>query len=898
MTQTNQKSRKAEKQRGFQVSPVAAGCAVLLISVASATHAQQASTELVVTGIRAAIENSIAKKRDADGVIEAISAEDIGKLPDNSIAESIARMPGLAAQRVNGRSQTISIRGLSGDFSGTLLNGREQVSVGDNRAVEFDQYPSELLSGVTVYKTPDASLIGQGLSGTVDMQTIRPLSVQKRTITVSARGESNSNGKLNPGSKSTTGRVSATLIDKSDDGKFGYAVGVAKLETPTQAQKFNAWGYTDTKQAGLKGTEQVLGGAEFKTYSGVGTRDALMGVLEFKPTKDYHATLDVYHSKFKESVTDRGLVFGTAWSSATLSNPVVNNGVLTGGTWNGVRPVLWQELQSRDDTVQSIGWNNKFNLGGGLKAQADLSWGKATRKESIIESYGGMPSGVTDSWTFNTNNGNGIPTGALGLNYADFSQIKMIDSGGWGQDGYAKYLNVTDELKAAKVSANYLLKNSAFSSVDFGLNYSERSKDKNVPESLLTLKNGSSSVPTSLQLGSTPLANGSSVAAWNIPAAYDSVYNFITKNHPDIYLKQWAVNETVTSGFAKLNIDSELGKTPVRGNVGFQVINTDQSSTALSVDTNSGTKGSGDNYGNTLQVTPFTQGKTYTDVLPSLNLAFEVDSDQTVRFGLGKQMARARLDQLRASRNAAVDLTTRTWSGGGGNPNLDPFRADALDISYEKYFGNKAYISAAAFRKNLKSYVYQQTVTDYDFTGATNSSSVTPISNIGKFTAPLNGKGGTLTGAELSASFPLSMASKALDGFGLAASYSYTESNIQPQGPGSSMPLPGLSKDVYGITAYYEKNGLSARIGSRHRSNFVGEIQGFGADRSLVYIASENLVDVQFGYDFPSVKGLSALVQINNATNAEYKQYTDNPSKPTAYSKYGRSVLMGLNYKF
>ena len=853
---------------------------------------------MVVTGIRAAIESSIAVKRDSNSIVESISAEDIGKLPDNSIAESIARMPGLAAQRVNGRSQTISIRGMSGDFSGTLLNGREQVSVGDNRAVEFDQYPSELLNGVTVYKTPDASLIGQGLSGTVDMQTIRPLSVKQRTITLNARGESNSNSSLNPGSKSTTGRVSATLIDKSEDGKFGYALGVAHLETPTQAQKFNAWGYTNTTQAGLKGTEQVLGGAEFKTYSGLGKRDAFMGVFEYKPSQDVHSTLDVYYSKFKESVTDRGLVFGTAWSSATLSNPVVNNGVLTGGTWNGVRPVLWQELQSRDDTVQSLGWNNKFNLGGGWKAQTDLSWGKATRKESIIESYGGMPAGVTDSWTFNTNGGTGVPAGALGMNYADFSKVKMIDSGGWGQDGYAKYMNVTDELKAAKVSANYALKNAYFSSVDMGLNYSDRSKNKNVPESLVFLKNGAMPVPANLQLGSTPLANGSSVAAWDIPAAYASVYNFVTKNHPDIYLKQWAVSEKTTSAFAKLNIDSELAKIPVRGNVGLQVINTDQSSTALSVDTNSGTQGSGGNYGNTLTVTPFTQGKTYTDVLPSMNLAFELDNDQTLRLGLGKQMARARLDQLRASRNAKVNLTTRMWEGDGGNPNLDPFRADALDLSYEKYFGNKAYFSAAAFRKNLKSYVYQQTVTNYDFTGATNSSSVTPISNIGKFSTPLNGQGGMIQGAEFSASFPLNMVSKSMDGFGLTANYSYTDSNVQPQGPGSSMPLPGLSRNVYGLTAYYDKDGISARVGSRHRSNYVGEIQGFGADRSLVNIASESIVDVQFGYDFPTIKGLSALLQVNNATNAAYKEYYDDPSKPKAYSKYGRSMLMGLNYKF
>ncbi len=141
---------------------------------ATAAHAQTAgssgqttqteTTELdtvVVTGIRAGIEGAISTKRDSTSIVEAISAEDLGKLPDVSIAESIARLPGLAAQRVAGRAQVISVRGLSPDFSTTLLNGREMVSTGDNRSVEFDQYPSELVNGVTVYKTPDAGLVGR-----------------------------------------------------------------------------------------------------------------------------------------------------------------------------------------------------------------------------------------------------------------------------------------------------------------------------------------------------------------------------------------------------------------------------------------------------------------------------------------------------------------------------------------------------------------------------------------------------------------------------------------------------------------------------------------------------------------------------------------------------------------
>ncbi|MCA3717460.1 MAG: TonB-dependent receptor plug domain-containing protein, partial [Brevundimonas sp.] len=159
--------------------------ALAFVGVANAQTAPQEADEvdeIIVTGIRASIQNSIAAKARNTSIVEVITAEDIGKLPDVSIAESLARLPGLTVQRLDGRGQLISIRGLGPDYTTALLNGREQVTTGDNRGVEFDQYPSELLSGVTIYKTPDAQLIGQGLAGTVDLQTIRPLAYGQRAL--------------------------------------------------------------------------------------------------------------------------------------------------------------------------------------------------------------------------------------------------------------------------------------------------------------------------------------------------------------------------------------------------------------------------------------------------------------------------------------------------------------------------------------------------------------------------------------------------------------------------------------------------------------------------------------------------------------------------------------------
>src|SRR6202008_4788316 len=146
--------------------------------------------------IRHSIETSIAAKREAISVVEVVSAEDIGKLPDTSIAESLARLPGLAAQRIEARPAAIPIRGLGEDYAGSLLNGRQVVSSSEGRSAEYDQFPSELVSQVLVYKTVEAGLVGQGLSGTIDIRPLMPLSIDQRQVALGARLEQNSNGSL------------------------------------------------------------------------------------------------------------------------------------------------------------------------------------------------------------------------------------------------------------------------------------------------------------------------------------------------------------------------------------------------------------------------------------------------------------------------------------------------------------------------------------------------------------------------------------------------------------------------------------------------------------------------------------------------------------------------------
>lgn len=891
----------------FRLTPVAAACSIIAALAASgvaqaqttgqdAENAQGIST-VTVSGIRKGIEDAISVKQNSTSIVEAISAEDIGKLPDSSIAESIARLPGLTAQRVGGRAQEISVRGMSGDFASTLMNGREQVSTGDNRSAQFDGYPSELLSGVTIYKTPDATLIGQGLSGTVDLQTVRPLAFPRRTFAVNYRRQKE--GVKSDGGGGTGNRFSAFYIDQYLNRTVGVALGYARFDSD-RTSTFRSGGYTDVTVDGV--TVSAPHTVKSFTNHRQETRDGLIAALQYKPTRDFTSMIDLYYSKFDSPEYKKGYetVTSATWTggcnpSCALLNPVIKDGKVDSGTWTNTHAVLANNVDINKSELQAAGWNNRWRVNDEWTLEGDLSYSSAKRKESPYETWAGVPATMGDTISF-TGGAGGLPNlqWKPGLDYTDTNIISLMDAGGWGMEGYLKNLQVKDTLKSARLSAQHELDRWGFSRLTFGANFSDRFKSRAVPEWQMQLKAGDNGA----------IGSAGSIAAGNLGfnmVSYDELaladrYDLVNNNFFDIFLKAWEVKEKNATAYAKLDVDTELFSIPVRGNVGVQAVHVKQSSTGNSVDTSSGT---GDSDRTVIQLT---DGVTYTDYLPSLNLAAEFRNQQTVRLGLAKVMARPRMDQMSNSGTYYVDgldVDGPTWKGGGGNPKLRPFLAKAVDLSYEKYFGTKAYVAAAAFYKKLDSYIYTYTNGNFDFTGHRNESTFTPMSNIGEFTQPQNGTGGAIQGLELAASVPFSLFTRYLDGFGGSVSYARTGSKIKPFGDGNTSPLPGLSRQTSNITLYYEKNGLSARVSQRARSDFLGEIIGFASTRRFQYIKAERVIDVQLGYEFQTgfLKGTSLLLQVNNANNAKYQEYQDTPDNITNSTKYGSTVLFGLNYK-
>ncbi|GGE76730.1 TonB-dependent receptor [Massilia psychrophila] len=905
---TKQSRGFARARLAFQLSPVAAGCAVFVSAFAGHAFAQTAPAAqvadvpvatVVVSGIRRGIEAAISVKKNATSIVEAISAEDIGKLPDSSIAESIARLPGLTAQSVGGRAVNVSIRGMSGDFSTSLLNGREQVSTSDNRSVEFDQYPSELLGGVVVYKTPDATLIGQGLSGTVDLQTVRPLAFGQRVLVVNARAERDGHGTEFKGAGK---RFSASYIDQFADRTIGIALGATRFSSDlTTATAENYDVYTGSTM--INGQDvKVVNGFKLFNKTSKKTRDGLMGVLEYRPSKEFHSQLDLFYSKFDDEVVSRGLELqvNDSWKSgngdpfvasqapALAPGAVVANGRLVSGTWLNVNPLSRHIYDPTKTELSSVGWNNELRFGDQWTAVLDLSTSSATRKQSISELEAGVvgANGRPLSEAVGIVNGNTISS--LQYNHGDPALVKLTDPESWGQNGYTKSISVKDTIKAGRMSFQKGL-DGMFSKVTFGLNFSERVKDRNAEEAKLILKTPPSGA---LPAGAGSVLVGNSKfgsVSFDPAAAFPASYNLIQNINGDILLKGWNVTEKVSTAFVKGDLDTKVAGFDLRGNIGVQMVRTDQQSTAPSVD-------------DTRQdiVSLHTMGKSYTDFLPSANLVFDIGSDQMVRFGVAKVLARARMDQMSAARRSEIDATTRTWKGSGGNPLLDPFRAKAIDVSYEKYFGTKAYVSAAAFYKKLDSYIFEFNDNAYSFTGFPNLSNRTTATPIGKFTQPRNGAGGSIKGIELAASMPFSVIAPMLDGFGAQANMSHNDSKINPFGDTDVRPLPGLSKQVKSLTLYYEKFGFSARVAARQRSDYLGEVQGFGAAREYQFVKGNTVADLQLGYEFQSgmAKGATILLQVLNANKALEQQYQASTGTITKTDDYGRTILFGMNYKF
>lgn len=884
---------------------------------------------IVATGIRQSIADALELKRNAGGIVEAITAEDIGKLPDVSIADSLARLPGLTAQRVRGRAQQISIRGLGPDFSLALLNGREVVSAGSQRGIEFDQFPSELIGSAVVNKTPIADLAAIGVAGAVDLRTIKPLDFSGTQANVSAKYVLNDNGQLNPDFADDGYRLFGSFITQNEAKTVGLSVGVTYQSNPTQF-------FSRELKTGPGQFSTLADGTRYASdnpRTGVVSRDfertSVAGTLQFEPTDTASITFDAFWSDYDDAGVFRGVETPLAsWAGVNLDASSGSGTFVDSATYSPVGGIVRTDTESASAEIFALGANYQQDFGNGWDMELDASHSELDRTDIDYESYAGTAfqalfgprnndPGIRGSITFNTP-ANGAYTIDSEINYADPNSIVLTDPGGWGQVGFINSPNIEDELTQLRGSLGKELDVSILDRVEVGAIHTSRAKsfrnDRTFLRAGAAFQNGELAIPLDSIVGTTDTGSiGLDIVAYD-PSDLLSVYTLDPVEA--INAPFYGINESINILYAKA--DFSAADERLQGNIGVQFHDVEQSS-------------SGRLESASIQPRIQEAGTDYTHVLPSLNLSYNVKENLVLRGAIGKSVTRPRLDDLAANQSFTTnnlvcpdtdnDLVPDVFLQGGfnppaqvcvsvsgGNPFLNPYEATNYDVSAEWYFSAAGALSAAVFHKDLNEYVQGSAAirTDADFVSTLIPSdfiAANPDAATFSIGGPQNVGAGTITGVEIALRLPFEDVFDApfLEGFGFNGSYTYTDAEVEFAN--QVVPIPGYSQDVAQGEIYFEKNGFRARVNTAYRSDYLAGLVDFAANPIFLSTDSRTTVDAQIGYEFQDgpLEGFSFLIEAYNLTDEPFRTFTDyddGTTFPSIREDYGTTYNFTVSKRF
>ncbi|OBP13688.1 DEAD/DEAH box helicase [Rheinheimera sp. SA_1] len=924
------------------------------------TTKPQASEELEVIeirGIRRSLLGSLDKKRFNDTVSEVVDAGDLGSLPDISIADALGRLPGVTTVRDSGQSSQLNIRGMNGDFIQTTLNGREQASTSGytagSRWIAFDQYPSELINQAALYKSPKASLVEGGVAGTVEMRTVNPLDAKEQHNFSGSVRFSHNDAASDVDADPNGERVSFAYQGKYLEDTLGVALGVAHLEQPNSSYQVSTRAYAAARDVNGDGkTEKITDGFQTRFSKGSDSRLGVLGSLVYQPNDQFSAKLDYFKSDFESEDKKNGInIEGMNRDANTysLTNPTVQDGYVTGGTVNltGLTGP-WIEMRTEDQSTKSDTESTGLSLDWkqerwSIHADVAHSEGNKTRLDRIasMHSYQFGPRTLGDntvvqgwneksgqSFTF-MNQAGGFP--AININ-TDLTDLSAMRLGIWEQFPH----QYSDEIDSAKVDFKYELEGDVITSVESGVRLSDRTFADQRSTFRWGRREGQNGYVSSN--GSVVNVEGCEFNKYNHPCRPAELTNFVTVksakgmsyldldllgiadsvfgkgnyeaqqtwDHNWTLIESGSVEEKVSAAYLMANLDTEIFDHKLTGNVGVRYVKTDTKSIGIQqVREGEGDTIVDDNGVARTDYKHIKYGPEYNDVLPSLNLNFAINEDEQLRFAASKVIGRPPVYQLRGGAGSWIDTANdgvspryNVWSKG--NPNLDPFRATQLDLSYERYMGKEGAFTAAIFWKDIESLIESVTFNEGDISWAEIGLTAPPGTVEGQYqTTRNNNKGGYIRGAELAYTTVFSDLPGIFSTLGMNASYSYTESETSVDGGSNfgsvQLPLPGLSKNVWSTTVFWEVGQISTHINARYRDEYV--YAGATPGGSSFQWADEYIVvDWQVSYDFEN--GLVGVAQVNNLTNEPNIGHYGNQMLNGEYSEFGRQMYLGVNFSF
>ncbi len=875
-----------------------------LLFAASAAHAQTApaadaaaESEIVVTGIRGSLREAIDAKRDLSVIADVVTAEDVGKFPDKNVAEALQRVPGIVVNREFGEGERVSLRGTAPNLTKTLLNGHSVATadwfildqVASTRSFNYLTLPAAIIGRLEVYKSPQADVEEGGVGGTINVITRNPLDLEPLTLSASVQGVySDLSGKFDP-------QLSGLVSWKNEAETFGVLVGAIYQKRRTRRDGLEIFGYRSFPVGGGQSAlvPTLIGSTMFEQDR---ERYGANIGIQFRPSDELEVNITGLYSRFNADNFNQNYI---AWGEqalgggGTITGAVVEDGVAVagniasraGGT-QGFGVVYDAIDRAAVAKTVSADFDLTYRPTDSLSVHFKAGWTKAngdTSNENFIEFAGpgafayDLRSGRPEVSFSNPN-----PLNPAGIR-PDFARMQSVTND--DEEKYF-YLDVEKQVEWGPMTA-----------LKFGVKYTDHDR---VAERFAT--NGGVFTP-GLRCGaaactSADFATGSgmpgdfldNIAApgtlndyWRVdPAKLRAIYGAQTAPGTDRFLvpgNTYSINEKAWGGYGL----AKFGGDGWRGNVGVRVIETKQTSDGFIIG------GANPQFTNPFGgFTPSTAKRSYTDILPSANLSVDLSPQVVLRFAAGKTVTRPDFVDI----TPGVDLNGTLLTGRGGDPNLDPYRANQYDLSIEWYPDRETIVALAAFYKDIQSYIVNTTSTEIlpsVFVPGSQPAGCVAAGggNPNLFNCPYqinrrsNGDGGRNQGFEFQVSRPI------WGGFGAVVNYTYSDAKAN-----NGDPIPGNSKHSLNLTGYFENDLVSARLSYNYRSKFFIDIDraaplNQAALSSLDASVSVNITD-----------NIALTADAINLTNEKIEQYSGTRDRPRAIYDNGRQFYVGARLKF
>ena len=852
--------------------PHALAIAISMLCASLAAHAQtKTDTEtatIVVTGQRASLEKAQDIKRNADQVVDSIVADDIGKLPDTNVAEALQRVTGVQITRNRAEGDRVQVRGLQ--QTQTLLNGRVVFSAGKERGLSFQDFPSELLAGVDVYKTPTADHVEGGIGGVIDLRTRKPFDFSGSKVAGTLKG-----AKAELADKSD---ASASLLVsnrwKLDSGEFG-----ALISLSAQKRGYRA----DTQDLGAPalladGSSTLAPTGQWLAYEfGERERHALSIALQWRPNATSEYSLDWSGSKVKTKTDINGHYASPFWANY---DGAINQGrlwpkgpITTDASGRFVKGEFWGanmstsgSIADEDSKLNQLAIAGKWRIAAGTTVKSELSHTSSDYDRLYNEvRLGTWANPVSYVFDMSTELPSGYSPQAQLSNPGQYFNDKTV---------YFKIKNHGSET-AWRADVDHSLEAGVVSRVRGGIRLSDRKADSAEVNSLdPTWMFALSAVPFIGLIPQNDLlryaGSGKIATQWLTVLNPDWLRDPVAvaanfgRTLPSFDPKQtFDFSERSTALYGSLDLDTTLAGKPLTGNLGLRAVNTRIERSYIDV---GGVRRQADS--------------DETDWLPALNLRWELDRDLIARFALSKVITRPNFDQLTPS----LSLNVNDLTGFRGNPALGKLSANQLDSTLEYYLSPSDHVYGALFLKNVKGFI-QTSVTQLTINGGTYSLST-----------PSNGDDGRIRGLELGYQGFF----KSLPGWGLQANATLVDSSAPSPINGLPTPLDGLSKKSANVVLIYDHPvGLSARLAYNWRSEF-------GAGSKVAYPGNDgtkvltpvtfdgySVVDAYLSYAItPKVK---VALEGNNLTRTVRRSSFSAYGLPNATYVDGRRIGVSLH---